>query len=183
MGTDSRGSPTLADVARSAGVSLTTASRVINGSDRTVSPRYSDPVLHAAASLGYVPNRSAQAMSGHSSLIGLVTRSVTDHDDAVFLSGALTAAEGDEVAVIVVETGGDAGRAERAIHSLRAQRPRAIILAGVFALRIPENVAGELDAWRESGGEVVEVPRAGAGMHRFDFDGGRRSIAAACGHG
>ena len=52
--------PTLADVARLAGVSSATASRVLTGSAR-VAPQTRDRVHEAMAQLGYVRNRAARA--------------------------------------------------------------------------------------------------------------------------
>ena len=49
---------TLSDVAVRAGVSLATASRVLNGSaHRVVGPELRQRVTAAAAELGYVPNK------------------------------------------------------------------------------------------------------------------------------
>lgn len=53
-------SPTLADVARLAGVSAATVSRVLTGSAR-VQPRTRDTVEQAMAQLGYVRNRAPRA--------------------------------------------------------------------------------------------------------------------------
>ncbi|ATG52943.1 LacI family transcriptional regulator [Brachybacterium vulturis] len=61
----SRGTATLADVARAAGVSLATASFVLSGrgaSRSAGSAATKEKVRAAAAELGYVPNRHAQAM-------------------------------------------------------------------------------------------------------------------------
>ncbi|HEX7352287.1 LacI family DNA-binding transcriptional regulator [Brachybacterium sp.] len=60
-----RGTVTLADVARAAGVSLATASFVLSGragSRSAGSAATKEKVRAAAAELGYVPNRHAQAM-------------------------------------------------------------------------------------------------------------------------
>lgn len=60
-----RGTVTLADVARTAGVSLATASFVLSGrgaSRSAGSAATKEKVRAAAAELGYVPNRHAQAM-------------------------------------------------------------------------------------------------------------------------
>src|SRR5699024_7344662 len=60
-----RGTVTLADVARAAGVSLATASFVLSGrgsSPSAGSAATKEKVRAAAAELGYVPNRHAQAM-------------------------------------------------------------------------------------------------------------------------
>ncbi|GAA3892074.1 LacI family DNA-binding transcriptional regulator [Streptomyces sedi] len=56
-----KGSPTLEDVAREAGVSRATVSRVINGI-RNVDPSIQDVVRRAIATTGYVPNRAARSL-------------------------------------------------------------------------------------------------------------------------
>ncbi|MDT0444532.1 LacI family DNA-binding transcriptional regulator [Streptomyces sp. DSM 41886] len=55
------GSPTLEDVARAAGVSRATVSRVINGI-RNVDPAIQDLVRRAVEATGYVPNRAARSL-------------------------------------------------------------------------------------------------------------------------
>ncbi|MBB5137916.1 DNA-binding LacI/PurR family transcriptional regulator [Thermocatellispora tengchongensis] len=54
-------SPTLEDVARAAGVSRATVSRVINGI-RNVDPAIQETVRRAIAATGYVPNRAARSL-------------------------------------------------------------------------------------------------------------------------
>jgi DNA-binding LacI/PurR family transcriptional regulator len=54
-------SPTLEDVARAAGVSRATVSRVINGI-RNVDPTIQETVRRAIADTGYVPNRAARSL-------------------------------------------------------------------------------------------------------------------------
>lgn len=53
--------PTLEDVARSAGVSRATVSRVVNGT-RNVDPEIQRVVQEAVAATGYVPNRAARSL-------------------------------------------------------------------------------------------------------------------------
>ena len=53
--------PTLEDVARSAGVSRATVSRVVNGT-RNVDPEIQRIVQDAVAATGYVPNRAARSL-------------------------------------------------------------------------------------------------------------------------
>ncbi|WP_052850364.1 LacI family DNA-binding transcriptional regulator [Streptomyces avicenniae] len=71
-----KGSPTLEDVAREAGVSRATVSRVINGI-RNVDPEIQQVVRQAIADTGYIPNRAART---------LVTRRAGDV--ALVVSGA-----------------------------------------------------------------------------------------------
>src|SRR5699024_9093197 len=69
----------LSDVAKDAGVSLATASRVLNGSSRVPGKAVAEKVQAAAAKLGYVPNAQAQALArSRSGLIGLVVHDIAD---------------------------------------------------------------------------------------------------------
>jgi LacI family transcriptional regulator len=70
--------PTLADVARHAGVGTTTVSRVINGGER-VSAKTLDVVRRTIAKLGFVPNVAARVLKGEQSkTIGLIVPSIAD---------------------------------------------------------------------------------------------------------
>ncbi|HWG03157.1 MAG TPA: LacI family DNA-binding transcriptional regulator, partial [Trebonia sp.] len=64
--------PTLEDVARAAGVSRATVSRVVNGATN-VSADVQRTVRDAIAAVGYVPNQAArQLITGRSGVIALV---------------------------------------------------------------------------------------------------------------
>src|ERR1700722_8666884 len=54
--------PTIYDVARTAGVSIASVSRVLNGR-RNPSPEIRDRVQRAVTELGYVPDSAARALS------------------------------------------------------------------------------------------------------------------------
>ncbi len=73
MGRDkSSGNVTIIDVAREAGVSYTTVSRVINNNEH-VRPRTRERILEVMSSLGYEVNRQARSLAGgHSNIIGLL---------------------------------------------------------------------------------------------------------------
>ncbi len=71
--------PTLEHVARAAGVSRATVSRVINGV-RNVDPEIAELVNQAIAETGYVPNRAARSLvTGRTWSVALVV-SAPDHD-------------------------------------------------------------------------------------------------------
>ncbi|WP_306215571.1 LacI family DNA-binding transcriptional regulator [Actinoplanes sp. RD1] len=77
--------PTLEDVARAAGVSRATASRVINGV-RNVDPKLHSVVWDAVNATGYVPNRLARSLvTRRSGTILLVVSDSETHDDDPFL--------------------------------------------------------------------------------------------------
>ena len=71
--------PTIADVARVAGVSLPTVSRVLTGST-PVSDKKRAQVLAAMKELGYRPNGAARALvQGRQPIVGVITDDVTSY--------------------------------------------------------------------------------------------------------
>jgi DNA-binding LacI/PurR family transcriptional regulator len=83
-------SSTLRDVAERSGVSVTTASRILNGRETGVPIREETRkrVLSAAADLGYKPNLLARGLRGsRSSLIGVIARDVSDPFHIQILQG------------------------------------------------------------------------------------------------
>lgn len=70
--------PRLADVANLAGVSLATASRVLN--NIRVKPELREAVEQAVSELGYVPNRAAQNLAARrTNSVGVVVSETTNH--------------------------------------------------------------------------------------------------------
>ncbi|MBB5212579.1 LacI family DNA-binding transcriptional regulator [Microbulbifer hydrolyticus] len=81
--------PTIADVAREAGVSPMTVSRVINGEDN-VRARTRETVNAAIKSLGYTPNSAARSLAGGAQIkIGLLHSHLNASYLSAFLIGAL----------------------------------------------------------------------------------------------
>lgn len=71
--------PTLADVARRAGVSVSTTARVLRNDDYPVTPELSERVRNAAAEVGYVPNILARSLRGGTpTTIGLIVGDMLD---------------------------------------------------------------------------------------------------------
>lgn len=74
-----RSSGSLAHVARDAGVSIATASRVLNGSAHPVSEPTRERVLEAAGRLGYSPSALARALvTRRSRIIGVMVGDIVD---------------------------------------------------------------------------------------------------------
>lgn len=80
-------SVTIFDVAKQAGVSYGTVSRVLNGK-KNVSDTAREQVLKAAESLGYVANRQAQGLAGgRSRVVGLLVRGLSTAYMGEIISG------------------------------------------------------------------------------------------------
>ncbi len=157
-------SVTLADVAKTAGVSLATASRALSGAaGRSVAADLKSRVLRAAADLHYSPNANAQAMAkGKSSTVGLVVHDISDPYAAAVASGVMAAAAERDLIVTVAATLWDPEAEIRHVEALRRQRARAVILAGSRFTddRLSERLAHELAAIAASGGRAATIGQA-----------------------
>jgi DNA-binding LacI/PurR family transcriptional regulator len=117
------------DVARLAGVSHQTVSRVINGSDH-VKPETRDRVLAAMEKLDYRPNSVARALvTGRSRTLGVVTFDTTLYGPASTLVGIERAAHsaGYFVSIVSLEAL-DRNAVARAIERLRALGVDGVLL-------------------------------------------------------
>jgi LacI family gluconate utilization system Gnt-I transcriptional repressor len=121
---------TLADVAREAGVSQITVSRVIRNWG-AVTDETRGRVQAAIAQTGYVPNRIAGALaSARSELIGVIFPSLSNIVYPDVLRGLHDALSGRGFLPVVSVTGYSPDTEERHVRSLLALRPAAMILTG-----------------------------------------------------
>lgn len=125
--------PTLADVARLAGVSVPAASRVLNGGVRgrqSGSAAMRERVEAAAAELGYSVSRAAQAIKdGRARTIAFVVPDIDDFGSASMISGVMHAAERRGLSVAVRTTRDDPAREIELLAELRGERHRAVVVA------------------------------------------------------
>lgn len=159
--------PTLHDVARAAGVSLATASRVLNGSERTVAESFRERVEKAAAELGYTANVSAQATArGSSPVIALLVADIADPYFGLIASGVARGADEQGMVVTIAVTERDPAREARIVRALRGQRPRGLILAA-SPTQAPTDgdSAQELAEFARWGGRIVDFGVDGEGRH------------------
>lgn len=134
---------TLADVARLAGLSPTSASMILNGRpDTRLSQDAHDRVNAAAQALGYRPNVAARGLRTDKTLtIGFISDVVaTTRFASGLIKGALEAAEAAGHVVLVLETGGDPARESEAIGAVLDRQVDGIIFATMRAreLFVPE---------------------------------------------
>jgi LacI family transcriptional regulator len=120
---------TLADVASHAGVSLATASRVLNGSSRVVNPKLSARVMKSAAELGYTPNTQAQAMArGSSTTVAVIVGDITDPYFSAMASGIVDEAAKHRLTVTLSVAQPTTDSVIATIRALKGQRPQALIM-------------------------------------------------------
>lgn len=154
---------TLTEVARLAGVSPATASRVLNGSARKPGQDIAERVRQAAASLGYIPNAQAQGLAKSSSgLIGLIVHDIADPYFAAIARGVQEAAREQRKMVLLATTEGAPADEREAVAAFAARRADSIVIAGSRSSR-PEDqegnaeLAAELDRYCRNGGHVGVV--------------------------
>jgi LacI family transcriptional regulator len=151
---------TLQDVADRAGVSLTTASRVVNDGPRRVAPPLAQRVNQAAAELGYTANLAARAVAtGQSTLIGVVVHDIADPYFSSIAAGLIEVADAHQLLVCISSTSATEAAEREYVALMRAQRARAVILIGSRtddgAGR--EALCAEIAAFARSGGRAVAV--------------------------
>ncbi|GBD29047.1 HTH-type transcriptional regulator DegA [bacterium HR32] len=153
---------TLAEVARTAGVSLATASRVLSGSGYRVRPELRRRVLAAARSLNYVPNAHAQALvRARTQVVGVVTHDVSDPYFAEIVRGVQRVASAAGRLAIICNTYRDPDREVEYVRLLHAQRVEAIVLAGSGRddRRYGQKMSAAVEAYLATGGRLVVISR------------------------
>ncbi len=193
---------TLSQVAREAGVSLATASRVLNGSDRRPAEHIAERVRDAAESLGYVANAQAQALARSTTgLVGLVVHDIADPYFSSIAKGVQRRARADRHQLLLAAT--DGTDQLDAVAAFASHRTDAIIMAGSRRREIDPRLLAELTRYQKNGGRVVTIGQAwlegagavtidnrsagddltdmliGTGRTRFAFLGGPDELASA----
>jgi LacI family transcriptional regulator len=114
--------PTIRDVASRAGVSVATASNVVNGK-RPVGQASRRKVEEAIAALGYRLDRAASALRGSSTrLVGMVVPDITNVFFASLVHGVEALAERDGYDLLFVSTNEDPAIERRRVEALIARR-------------------------------------------------------------
>ena len=151
---------TLQDVADRAGVSLTTASRVVNEGSRRVGPRLAERVNRAVAELGYTANLQARAVAtGQSTMIGVVVHDIADPYFSSIAAGLIEVADARRLLVCISSTSATEAAEREYVALMRAQRARAVILIGSRSddAAARDALRAEIAAFTRSGGRAVAV--------------------------
>ncbi|MDN5767490.1 MAG: LacI family transcriptional regulator [Humibacillus sp.] len=137
--------PTMADVARRAGVSRATVSFVVNDTPgQSIGMQTRRRVLDAVEALSYRPNRAAQGLRTHrSATIGFVTHETPERSFAdPAITGAHDVADEFGSRLVLVTTGRSPVRLRAALDDLIDRQVDAIIVAtsGTRAITLPDAV-------------------------------------------
>ena len=131
---------TLADVARAAGVSQTTASFVLSGrhEEMRISTEATERVLHAAHETGYRPNIVSRSLrTGTTQTIGFVSDTVATTPYAGHLiRGALDAARDRGHLLLIAESEGDPELEQQLIDAMHDRQVDGIVLASMYTRAI-----------------------------------------------
>ena len=122
--------PTLSAVARLAGVSSITVSRVVR-LPNLVAPETRGRVEAAMRELGYVPNQVAGSLaSARTSSVGVLVPTIANSIFADTVQGLSDELEPLGYAVILAQSRYDAAREDHMLSALLSRRPEAIIMVG-----------------------------------------------------
>lgn len=121
---------TLKEVAKKAGVSITTVSRVINGSSK-VNEETRERVKKAMTQLDYQPNRVAQrlrASNGRSKLLGLIIPDIQNQFYSGIVRGIEDVTYGNDYAVILCNSDENPNKERFYLEVLKSESVDGIIL-------------------------------------------------------
>lgn len=123
--------PTLVEVARRAGVSLTTASKAINGQPR-VSAEARAKVLRAAKELSFTPNPLARSLlSGRSGTVAMLIIDTLSRRWAVpAMLGAESALNRVELSMVTADAQGDPDRLRELARLYQARKVDGLLVLG-----------------------------------------------------
>lgn len=136
---------TLADVARRAGVSQTTASFVLSGrrEEMRISLEVEERIRQAVTETGYRPNAVSRSLrTGSTNTIGFVSDTIATTPYAGHLVwGALDAAREHDRVLLIAETEADPDLEQQLVETMRDRRVEGIVLASMYTRYAPASAA------------------------------------------
>lgn len=177
--------PTLTDVARLAGVSEITVSRVVRNKGPIAESTLAR-VTAAIETLGYVPNRAAGSLASNGSqLIGVLLPSLSNIVFPEVLRGIHAALASTGYQPLIGVTDYDPAIEQRLLFSLLAWQPAAIIMTGFehteASLRMLANSRVRVAELMDIDAEPIGIA-VGLSHRRAGYDSGRHLIARGYRH-
>ncbi len=178
---------TIKDVAKKAGVSISTVSRVINDS-KPVTNEVKQKVLDVIKETGYVPNPLARSLvTKKSQLLGVIVPEVTDRFSAEVLNGIEEISKMYDYDILLANTYSERELETKSINLLRAKQVEGIVMicwdideeivtllenSGIPAVYISKT-SRDFDVYNVS----TQNAPAARDMTQFLIDKGHRNIA------
>ncbi len=163
----------ITEVAKLAGVSTATASRVVSSADYPVSATTRARVLEAARALDYVPNALARGLlKSRVPVVAVIVHDITDPYFSEVVRGVEDAASAAGYLVITCSSERNAERERSYVRLLRSMRAAAVVFAG-SGLDEPElnaEIDRHLAAMRADGAAVVHLSPHGGGEPQVGVD-------------
>ncbi|MFF7932449.1 substrate-binding domain-containing protein [Streptomyces sp. NPDC007940] len=158
--------PTMADVARSAGVSVATVSHVLNGT-RPVLPHTRQAVLDAVDELGYTPNTLARSLvTSRTRSIGLAVSAISNPYFTEILQGVEASALEHGYSLLIADPHDDPDHERKVVQLLHERRVDGMIVAPSADPRELVSYLGRHEVPTVFLDRVVAVPEDGP--QRFD---------------
>jgi LacI family transcriptional regulator len=136
---------TLHEVAEAAGVSLSTASKALNGTDR-ISVATRAHVRDTALRLGFRHNALARSFAkGRSQTIGVLTHRASNPFSRIVLASAATELGAREQAMLLYDARFGEADMDESILQLRARRIDGVIVIGTGTSHLTHSISDRLD--------------------------------------
>lgn len=174
----------ITEVARLAGVSTATASRVVSEADYPVSAATRARVLEAARTLDYVPNALARGLlKSQIPVVGVIVHDITDPYFAEIVRGVEDGASPAGYLVITCSSERDPAQESSYVRLLRSMRAAAVIFAGsgLDDPALNEELPRHVTAMQDHGAAVVHLSPHARGEPEVgvdNVDGIARMVAA-----
>ena len=178
------GVASITDVAKLAGVSTATVSRVVSAAPYAVSAATRERVLDAARELDYVPNALARGLlKSYIPVVGVIVHDITDPYFSEVVRGVEDAASHAGFLVITCSSDRDPEREHSYVRLLRSMRAATLIFAGsgLDDRRLNVEMAKHTAAMRAYGAAVVHLSPHAFGEAEVGVDnaGGIASMVEA----
>jgi DNA-binding LacI/PurR family transcriptional regulator len=110
---------TLNEIAKAAGVSVSTVSRVMNHTSHTISEETRTRVLQIAEVMGYRPNQMARGLRAqHSQICGIIVDNIDSNFAPPIVRGIQDRLKDDQYSITILNSDFDQGTEQSAIHTL-----------------------------------------------------------------
>ena len=124
------GSPTLRDVAREAGVHVSTVSRILNGQAAAgrITPETEQRIREVAERLGYRRNALARALrTRRTHVVGMVVPDVSNLHQAAMTRAVADTLDSDGYSLLLASTGDDLERASRQVSAMLSSQADGLL--------------------------------------------------------